>query len=298
MKNPKPYVRARSFALVLCAALTGLSGWAPSMGQTPEAPSGSAIRRGLPACNIADKAGVVSFNVSNDEPLVGVGVEAKLTLKNNCPQGTADLRVPWEIVVNNTNLATGTESLAPGGTTVILRSWTAVPGTHNFYGSVKLVGDGGNNNTSSDVPVTVMKEITLSHDSVQGSGAQFAHNVQSGPPPDCSRLGQYNASDTALLLNGRGGVVFAAHCGLTGGKADPEAFKNLTLKNGWKVKSAAVAETNQPDRANAGFTQLTLPTAGATNPFTKFHVWANSRGMAYVRVVIIIRGQADKNPFQ
>jgi hypothetical protein len=263
------------------------------------------VRTGPPACSIADKVEVTAFTLSSSAPLVNTGVNGKLKFLSKCPQGTADLRVPWEIkkitANNSSRIGSGTETLAAGAVKEVSVTFTAAPGTHSFYGSVTL-NDGGNNNTSNDVAVTVMKEISLTHNIVQGTGAEFAHNVEKPfpglPAPNCSRLGEFSADDSSLPLNGRTGVVFAAHCQNTGGKANPEAFKNLTLKNGWSVLSATEEETSISDRRNAGFNRVNLPAPNSTNLFTKFHVFANAGSFVYVRVLIVIRGPADKDPFR
>ncbi|MGI9065865.1 MAG: hypothetical protein ACR2HX_05600 [Pyrinomonadaceae bacterium] len=265
-------------------------------------PPGSVVRQGPPACSIADKVEVTSFTLSSSaQPLVNTGVTTKLKFRSKCPQGTADLRVPWEIRQTTGNTSTrigsGTETLVAGATKEESTNWIAVPGSHFLYGSVTL-SDGGSNNTSDDVPVTVMKEISLTHNAVQGTSAQFANNIEPGPPPNCTKLGEFNADDDSLLLNGRTGIVFAAHCQLTGGKANPEAFKNLTLKNAWTVKSAEIAERHHEDPRNAGFRQISMPSPGGTNLQTQFHVWANAGSKIYLRVLIVIRGPADKDPFR
>jgi hypothetical protein len=257
------------------------------------------IRTGPPACGEADKAAVTAFKVNPDRPLVGRNITATLTLKSKCPAGTADLNVPWEIIQNNAKVGGGSVTLAPGAAKDVSATVTATPGTHNFYGSLKL-NDGGSNNTSDDAPpVVVLKEVSLSHAAVQGAGEQFANNVEPGPPPNCVRLGVVNADNDQLPLNQRMGVVFVADCQLTGGKANPEAFKNLRLKPGWVVASAAIEERLHEDPRNAGFNQLTMPTPGGTNPHVRFHVWANARSKIYLRVLVVIRGPAaDSSPFQ
>lgn len=255
------------------------------------------------SCTQADQAEVTSFSITPSQPELGQNVTVKMTIKNKCPSGTNPLKIDWDIAKNDAVLAQGTNlEITAGASKDFTASWTCSAGSHYFAGGISNIIAGesvnGRNNNNKSLNLTVLDVKQLDYDTAANAGAQFANNRESG---QCYRLGQFNGTNANNwgLFNGSGGVAFVADCTRaadTGGKANPEAFKNFTLKNGWTVKSVTTAETFSS--GGAGLNVITQPSPGSTNPLTKVHVWADHDGRVYVRMVIMIQGPVGTNPYQ
>ena len=288
-------------AIALIAAFA-----AHATAQTP-VPKGQVPNQLTNACTLAEKAEATAFSLTPSQPTAGQSVTVKLTLKNKCPDGSNPLNLVWDISKNSQSLGGGTKQLAAGATAELSATWTAVAGTHYFYGGItnpEFESASARQNNTRDLTVTVATPTqtkALDYDDAANAGAQFADNRHSNPLGTCSKLGQFNAENTQMLLNGRTGVVFTADCsgGVAGGRADPEVFKNFTLKNGWTVKSVEPnIENNIKNTGKGGFNTVVTPSVGSNNPYTKYHVWADNGYYVYVRMVITIQGPAGTNPYQ
>lgn len=141
----------------------------------------------------------------------------------------------------------------------------------------------------------------------RAAGAVFSHNVDG--QAFCNRLGvgdwQDRSWDSWEGTPRATGVLFMADCTATpafpvvlpnsGGKADPEAYKDFTLKNGWVIRSAELVNV---DRLNADFRWISPPKIGTSDPYIKAHLAADPGEMIKRGVRIVIEGPAGTNPYQ
>jgi len=259
---------------------------------------GSLVRSTPPACSAPDKVEVASFILSPAQPTLGQAVTVRLKIRSKCPPGTADLRVPWEIRKNSTIISSGAETLPPGIAKDVTTDWTAVAGTNNFHGSV-TIADGGNNNTSNDVTVTLsppMVSQVLNHVSAKNAGANFSSNkLDQGP---CIL---YSSGGQAGRYSGDEAVSSYITCATlpVGGKADVEAYSGFTLKNGWRIKSYEVirGSGHLAEGMGRGWSwQSAIPTG--TNPYFKIRLWADASMGIEITIKIHIEGPEGTSPYQ
>ncbi len=109
------------------------------------------------------------------------------------------------------------------------------------------------------------------------------------------------------LPYGHGFVNFRLDCRnalLTGGRATAEAFRNITLKNGWVVRyaNASISVTRDPDsypeHAGAGFAVKPGESTFTTSPFSQINLWADRGYSVNVQLNISISGPDHTNPWQ
>jgi hypothetical protein len=179
-------------------------------------------------------------------------------------------------------------------------------------------------NNCRSIDLTLYATQDLDYQMAGRSGATF---VDGAPlPGTCARLGQGDAKRALTYGMGQPGVLFVADCPSygsflfqllgTGGKADPEAFRGFTLKNGWKVDSVTLQfRTNRenPNDLHAtleeaqsgeegsqkveGFHLSTPPVVGSDNPFTGAHIWVIVGGFLAVYQRVVIKGPAGTDPY-
>ena len=260
------------------------------------------------ACTADDKVAVTAFSLDPSQPNQGQSVTATMTIRNKCPEGTAVLSVPWKIYVDSQMIQTGTTKISAGNTADVTASWRAVAGSHHFSGSAY-------NNTVPDVIINVpqrsadtmgvsneqpqLETQTLDYQKAKQAGAGFAHSPD-GPTGTCD-YGQMDLAEAykSHSVFGPGpGVVFFVVCTNpppTGARANPEAFTNFTLRNGWKIKDVL---TEQKEKHSGDWQWVTRPRKGDNNPYMKMHVWSYPSGWLYVIVKVIIEGPAGTDPYQ
>lgn len=137
----------------------------------------------------------------------------------------------------------------------------------------------------------------------QQAGATFQHNIHaSSGPAHRLGVGDWLDRDWAGQWNDpKPGVVFQAvpaWPGLHGVKANPEAYKNFRLKNGWTIKS--IARQNW----RAGKTRFRFhhqPTIGSDDPYMHVLVSTDGGGLVTpglkVGIAILIEGPRGRDPY-
>jgi hypothetical protein len=259
----------------------------------------------------ADRVQVTAITLNTKTPEIPTPLRVRATIKNLDPNYS--LSIPWGIEVDGPSghglIASGTaENVPPGVSFNVTANWMSRPGEHTFLAfadpgntTAEMVGSRGNNSLRSD-KVTPISVQFLSYSQAASAGAQFSDNRQ-GAYTSCKFLGQFNASDNRFWGSGQGRErpLFIAECaGVTGGKADPEVFKNFTLKNGWTIRSVRILSDGQDHTrtANGGGNPVVAPTIGSNNPYTKFHVWADRGGVFEALLEIVIVGPAHLSAYQ
>ncbi len=117
----------------------------------------------------------------------------------------------------------------------------------------------------------------------------------------CGRIGQFHPDEKWYLgqapeVSTSGAVNFVAICLSSGGKANPEAFRDFTLKNGWKVKQVTVTE-GAVIGMTSGWRWIVKPSEGSDNPGMQMHVWADLGGRRIVPVWVHIEGPEGTSPY-
>ena len=274
------------------------------------------MERKTSTCTAADKLEVTSFTITPTQPASGQSVKVVMKIKNKCPSGTANLNVPWIIKRDSTQISSGTVTLAPGATSSdLIGNWTAASGTFNFWGAAdpqKTISETErNNNTTNDYRITVgtssssttstavLETQLLNYQKAKAAGARFSDSVEG---VSTCRIAQCDWSSYCGIAGGAipssgTGVLFRATCqGLSsGGRGNPEAFINFTLKNGWKVKSVEVIEVR---KRYGDWGWETRPSVGNINPYMKMHLWADTDGDVAVNVKVWIEGPQGTDPYQ
>ncbi len=142
-----------------------------------------------------------------------------------------------------------------------------------------------------------METQLLDYDKAKRSGAQFPGGIEGNTP--CSPVGVFDQRKYPDYTLNRPplGILFVVDCGLVpfGGRATPEAFAGYRLKNGWKVKSFDVVDTN-PNAGNWEWRKT--PAKGSDDPSMSMHVWAEGGGWVLALVKVEIEGPAGTNPYQ
>jgi hypothetical protein len=253
-----------------------------------------------------------------------------MSVKSNCPKGTADLSVPWKIFLDNQIINSGTARISSHGIAHVTATWTAVAGSHLFFGGAEPANEKNrSNNSSQDVVINVVQTSAdttngngnpppqletqvLNYNKAHLAGARFSDGREG--PGDCNRLGQFDpaigyydggadGTTSAGVDLGNQSVVFQFLCdGFTGARANPEAFSNFTLKNGWKIKntSDSVQTTVHffSGIGHADWQWVTKPTRGSDNPYMKIHLVGDLQHAVTIYVKVIIEGPAGTDPYQ
>lgn len=148
-------------------------------------------------------------------------------------------------------------------------------------------------------PVLVTQELDYSKAHL--NGAVFKHNKRSS---GCTRLGVGDWLDPGWSpRQGRKpGVLFQANC-LAGGAADPEAYANFRLKNGWVVRSVEPPETVRQSTARGrfgttNFEMRVTPVVGSDNPYMRAHIGGGRGSYRSVGVRVIIEGPEGTDPYR
>jgi hypothetical protein len=148
-------------------------------------------------------------------------------------------------------------------------------------------------------PVLVTQELDFIKAHL--NGAVFKHNMQTA---GCTRLGVGDWLDTSWSprQGRRPGVLFQANCP-AGGAADPEAYANFRLKNGWVVRSVEPPETVRQStvRGRFGATRFEMrvtPVVGSDNPYMQAHISGGPGSYRSVGVRVIIEGPEGTDPYR
>jgi hypothetical protein len=292
---------------------------------------------------VCGKVAVTEFYLANNN---GIGVPAwsvitgqqyklRMTIQN-CTRSNLHNVVttidrdgaPWQI---------STFDFPAGATQTKEVSWTAEEGRHRFVAKIDPEGllneirlerlDNTKTLTVSPQGVNTSPAITpivdreLDYVKALNAGSGFPQGVSEGINT-CTRLGVDDAQGSHPYVFGQPGVVFIADCpglpnALTqGGRANPEAYKNFELKNGWKVKSISLKfSTNREDPTDwhqtlaqaqsaqerrdhhHNFSLDAAPAVGSTAPFLKAHLGVVGGAFLKVYVKIIIEGPANADPY-
>jgi hypothetical protein len=317
----------RALSVIAAVAVLGpaLTAWAS--GTMQKAPSGSmqkapTTQQKAPTSGAAPaiKVEAQSLTVTPSAPQAGQQVTVKFVFKNT---GTGTVaKVPWSIHLYTSNQTLKTDNktnLEPGATYEASATWTpGSAGTYKVQGYIDPTGKELKNTApvsaqikELDVNVAAAATATstarlvtqlLDYQSAKRAGAQFGHNVDGAT--GCINVGQEDLKATGWALRGRGesGVVFSIDCapgGIpapTGGRATPEAFTGLPLKNGWKVKAVEILDEIRVGTGEWLWRQR--PSLGATDAGMKMHVWANAGGRYAVSVKVTIEGPEGSNPYE
>ena len=241
---------------------------------------------------------VTSLTTDNQFPLVGRPLKVYMKVKNPGPNTVTSL--PWKISNRGSVVGSGNMSISPGREREVSASFTPAAA-----GNLQIIGEADSDNALSEpasqrsdnkkeLNVQAAQPATawVGYLKAKGAGAEFNNNVVSGV---CPQLGV--GSETQLHGDDVD-VLFRASCfgSPTGGHAQPEAFRNFKLKNGWKVKQA-IGEVIQKE-LRAGWTWMIQPAAGSDDPFTKVDISANPNATIVVHLHIIIEGPENTNPYR
>lgn len=250
----------------------------------------------------SDKLQLMGFTVTPGNPLVNQNVTIRITLRNSCT-GTS-LNIPYKITNYTTTVASGTKSVPANGTTNVDVVWKATAGNHVFdalLDETNTLNESStnrvNNGASDGIALSVAPFVTMTLDAQAASsaGAHHAHAFKSSVCDMASRMGsimiQFVANYVGLPASKfrvRGPVI----CTMV---TEGEAFGNLQLKNGWRVKSAS----GNHEGSGANWQWITQPSAGSTNPFAKIRITSNPGAVDYtVNLKIEIEGPQGTNPYQ
>ncbi len=251
---------------------------------------------------------------------------ARIKLRNNGPN-TVD--VPWVLtavlhgshdVLRNVAHSGSDVRLAPGAAVEFTQSVASALDRHS-PATVTLIAKAdpdntihenaanrANNKRSAEFSPPLWHPVPMETQELvpqlaQAAGATFEHNIESHSA--CYRLGVGNwqdntwAPDRWYPQGGRKtGVLFVADCGIgIGGKANPVAYGNFQLKNGWHVKSVDTFDVTGASGSSANFDHLTIPSQGDLSPQVSMHVFAIGLHSLHVGVRILIEGPAGTDPY-
>jgi hypothetical protein len=270
--------------------------------------------------------------------IIGQQYKLKMTMRNCTQSNLSD--VPFTIDKNGEQWQFSFVNLPAGGTQSVEVNWVAQEGRQRFVGRIdpwtqlnESTGERIDNAKTLDVsPVGVRVTIPgqvlvpletqeLDYLKAKNTGAGFNQGVSEGLNV-CVRIGVDDSQGSHGYETGQPGVVFMAECPAllgvvgTGGSANPEAFQNFRLQNGWKVKSFSVRfSTNKEDqsdwhdslsdaqsnderrRAMQSFSLDIPPSVGTDNPQMKAHIGVKPGGFLKVYVKVIIEGPAGTDPY-
>lgn len=265
----------------------------------------------------ADRVQLTALNVSTVRPDLGTTVTVQATLRNVDPNYA--INIPWTISLTGPagtqTLGSGTASaVAPGASLTVSASWRAIAGEHvasaaaDPSNSLGEMAPNPTNNARSSGTITPQDVRLLTFAEAVAAGAQFSSNVSGSTM--CRTVGVFDANEARFLgAQGRGRPLFVADCTtppqsppvVTGAKAKPLAFGNLTLRNGWTVRSVRVLSGGQDGTrasGSAGGSAVALPTVGSTSPRTEFSVFADKGGVFEALLEVTIAGPAHLHPLR
>ena len=282
--------------------------------QVKKVPGGQTEKpAGPPACTEKEKAEVTAFSLNPTVARQGQSVKATMTIENKCPGGTAVLSVPWKIYLDSQMIKTGTAKISAGSKADVTTSWTAVVGEHHFYGSAfkstlpdviinvpRVSSDAVGDNSGQ--PAQLETQV-LNYQKAKAVGAQFSDGIEG--TTTCGPIGQYDPAVWIYPDQTDKTIAFVIACVafLGGGKADPEAFKNFTLKNGWRIKSIDQPTVVYDDQnilliGHGNWQWVIPPRRGSDNPYMQMHLVATYNQVVSVFVKVIIEGPAGTDPYQ
>jgi hypothetical protein len=145
--------------------------------------------------------------------------------------------------------------------------------------------------TSDQFRFRAIAVVNLRLEPARNEGAEFPTNPES-PPLGCELK-------TEAQVDGQIRTMIRCNSSLNGLKANPEYFKNFTLKNGWKVKFAVVRDDGVVAGVGRGnWSWRTQPAAGSTNPYAQIHLACEARTDCQVYLTVVIEGPPRANPFR
>jgi hypothetical protein len=151
------------------------------------------------------------------------------------------------------------------------------------------------------------QELSLAR--ARAAGATF--NLLGQSVGACHEIGVKDGATEEFVENRHVGANFWLNCGadatlsipsLTGGTATLEAFKDFTLKNGWKVKDVTVSfpfEFNEHvlDSNSRVFKWLTRPQESGTDPYIRVFLSANAGEVMMAKIAVTIEGPSGTDPY-
>jgi hypothetical protein len=299
---------------VACLLLIVLACVGPSAAQPPiKKDRPERINPGPPACTADDKVAVTSFRLTPQELAVeGQVVVETMKITSKCPGGTADLDVPWKIYADGQMISSGNVRISAGDTATVSSSWTALVGSHSFFGSADPRNERArNNNTLPDVVMNVRPRSTsanridntppqletqvLDYQKAKDAGAQFSDGVAGATI--CNPIGQYDPTGSPDSSGNSVGFRIVCSNIITGARANPEAFINFRLKNNWKIKSVDTSQIDLSTCTGANWQWQTRPSEGTDNPYMQMHLVSEPFQCLVRAVKITIEGPAGTNPY-
>jgi hypothetical protein len=281
-------------------------------------------------------------NTSNTSSVLGGGrridryvanLNIEMTINN--VSGRDLISVAWGITSDDGQANTASVNIPRCSSVKVSLSWPRQSGSHTFTGDVDPLntlgetesGFSNNHQTFVYVPTPTLTVVLttqeLDYEKAQAAGARFLDNRKT-PIGTCTRIGQENAQNSRDYGTGQPGVVFVAdspYIGTfatvqlgTGCTANPEAFKDFHLKNGWRVKSVSMKftinkenqadihdsfeETQSPgERHLEGFSTMTTPTIGSDDPHIQVHISVEAAAFLKVYAKITILGPPGTDPY-
>lgn len=289
------------WAIIACALLLPGTAGAQVMTTKPN------VTTGINTDCTGDRVQLTGFSMAPAQPGANQSVTVKLILKNACSK--VSLNVPYWVADHSTKIATGTQTVPPGATVTISVPWTVKAGSHSldaYLDETNTLNESAthqrNNAATTNISFTVappLVSMMLNFYLARDAGAQFAHNASY--KIGCTEIG-YRQPEITI---GRQYTVLFQLQGLPPcGTAEPHAFANMKLKNGWRIKSVTGWTdiiTSDVDRdPNVEWQWVNKPQPGSDDPFTKVRLTTKSptkRVNAGFFVRIEIEGPQGTRPF-
>lgn len=255
-----------------------------------------------------------SLTITPVNPRAGDQVTVRFIVKNT---GTGTVpKVPWAIHLasGNQTLKQGEHSnLAPGETFEGQVGWTAVEGEQLLQGYIDSTGKALKNTAPISAkilrltiavapppppPVKLVTQV-LHYEKARQAGALF----QIAPMPLC-QAAQFAPTPSTAPDFADFSIIFQFACFGSAGafaKTEVESFKNMRLKNGWKIKE--IIEHGGQITPIAFHAWITRPSAGSDDPFMKSRFEAGFTNIAgsaptFVKgVKVIIEGLENTSPY-
>jgi len=152
---------------------------------------------------------------------------------------------------------------------------------------------------SEALPAGLMTRF-LDFRAAKEAGATFHHNIEQ-PTGPYTRLGVGDWLDhewAGTWDDPKPGVVFQAVPAfpLVGVKANPDAYKDFRLKNGWTVRS--ISRQNWRSGTSVRFRFDQPPVIGSDNPFMQVHLEAgHAPNFIKVGIALLIVGPRGSDPY-
>lgn len=275
----------------------------------PSTPPGG----GTGGTSATDKVQVTSFTITPNEPFEGQKVT--IEMKTKVLQKLDNFQ--WQIAVDDIGKMETKSNLNVGDTFTATLDWVAIPGDHRFTGMVdpndqlqEVSSTNRANNKGGPITKNIapLRTETLIYKRAKQAGATFdSHNsLLENPVPCDACTGVFDPSDPVVadcldVPKKSSSVVLTVSCPgpfPPSFSLSPEAFKNFTLKNGWRIKSVEVPDELKRD---GSWSMRIQPAPGSNSPYTRPTIRPYEpyqlRLLSYLMVRILIEGPANKSPY-